>query len=150
MFFYNQLVGKQGKFFEYYVVMWWDQCGLLFFIMQYGMVEVEIFFFLVGMKIESVLIVIKIVFMIFMLWQKVDWFGVWQFGVEQQYFVGGGVGEINYYELLGGGFMYVDVEGFIFFFVDQCVVLCWCFDGVVLDLIREQCGGMFMYILNKV
>ena len=147
--FHNQPVGKQGKSFEHHVVTRRDQRGPLFFITQHGTVEAEILPLPVGTKIESVLIVIKTVFMIFTPWQKADRLGVWQFGVEQQHFAGGGAGEINYHELLGGGFMHADVEGLIFFLVDQRVALRRCPDGVAPDLIREQRGGMFTHIPNK-
>ncbi len=45
--------------------------------------------------------------------------------------------------------MHADVEGLIFFLVDQRVALRRCPDGVAPDPIREQRGGMFTHIPNK-
>ena len=87
--------------------------------------------------------------MIFTPRQEADRLSVWQFGVEQQYFAGGGAGEINHHELLGCGFMHADEEGLIFFLVDQHVALRRRPDGVAPDLIRKQRGGMFTHVPHK-
>ncbi|MNC63460.1 hypothetical protein D3C75_1135820 [compost metagenome] len=49
---------------------------------------------------------------------------------------------------LGGGFFQADVESVILFLVDQHVLLRIAAHHVAIDLIRQQCLGMFTHIVN--